>query len=104
MPGRKVLDEADARQLLDEVERSREPLAAWCRRYRVDGRSLNAWRINLARRDEVPVGPRLVELVVQEPVPRSSSIRVAYGDFTVQVEGEVDVDLLRDVLWAVSTC
>ncbi len=65
MAGRGILNEQDARRSLAAAKSSRAGLAAWARAHGVDGRSLNAWRVNLERRvgEQPRVVPRLVELV-----------------------------------------
>ncbi len=50
MAGRKVFNEFDAQRCLAAVRRSGAPLGAWARDHGIDGRSLNLWRTNLARR------------------------------------------------------
>ena len=50
MVRRKIRDAHEARSCLAEAEESGSPLAAWARRNGIDGRSLNAWRLNLARK------------------------------------------------------
>ncbi len=71
MAGRKIRDHADARVALREAEASGLTRVDWAREAGVDARSLNMWRLNLARpaepRDEAPA-LRLVELV-QGPAP-----------------------------------
>ena len=112
MPGRRVRDERDARNLLDAVDRSGQSLASWCRASGVDGRSLNAWRLNLARRDgskPVPAEVHLVELFVEDSGRGPTSVfRITHGSFVVDVAGDVagdvDAESLRRVLWAVSRC
>jgi hypothetical protein len=57
MPGlRKVVDEKDARACLAAIARSGETLGRWTQRNGIDGRSLGAWRNNLAPRS--PRRPR----------------------------------------------
>lgn len=109
MAARKVRDEADARMLLDAAERSGEPRARWCQSAGVDARSLNAWRLNLARRsgsrsNKAPVG--LVELVLSEPSSRPSPnvVRIHHGAFVVEVDATVNPEALVGVLWAVCRC
>jgi transposase-like protein len=51
MEARKIVDDADARRCLAAVAASGRPRATWAREHGVDARSLNAWRITLARRD-----------------------------------------------------
>lgn len=47
MAGRKIEDEAEARSCLKAAVASGEGRAVWARRHGIDGRSLNAWRVNL---------------------------------------------------------
>ena len=66
MARRKILDEQDARRCLASAKAMRASIADWARTHGVDGRSLNAWRVNLSRRGvsrSPVVAPRLVELV-----------------------------------------
>ena len=50
---RKITDEREARRCLTAAARSGNAPGAWARANGIDGRSLNAWRINLARRGTV---------------------------------------------------
>jgi hypothetical protein len=47
---RRIDDELEARRCLLAVEASGRSLGEWTREQGIDGRSLNAWRVNLARR------------------------------------------------------
>jgi hypothetical protein len=47
---RRIDDELEAQRCLLAVEASDLSLGKWCRERGIDGRSLNAWRVNLARR------------------------------------------------------
>lgn len=63
---RKIEDERDARACLKAAKAARLSAGEWARQHGVDGRSLNAWRMNLSRRGvkrSAPSTPRLVELV-----------------------------------------
>ncbi len=67
---RKVKDDRDARACLRSARVAGVSVGEWAREYGVDGRSLNAWRINLSRSgatEEVEAKPRLVELVPAAP-------------------------------------
>lgn len=102
MAGRKILDEREARELLEQVAESGADRATWARSRGVDARSLNAWRLNLARREPAR-SLRLVELVAHtdhEPVV----VHVRCGPFVVDVTAEVDDRLLSRVLAAVASC
>jgi len=65
MAGRRILNEQEARRCLAAARAARGGLAAWTRSHGIDGRSLNAWRVNLERRGvhRPRVAPKLVELV-----------------------------------------
>ena len=52
MAGRKIRDGADARTSLAAAAESKVSRAEWARQQGIDGRSLNAWRLNLARREQ----------------------------------------------------
>jgi hypothetical protein len=64
---RKVSNQDESVRLLRDADSRGLARAAWARRHGVDPRSLNLWRVNLARRGAVPVAPGFVELV-----PRAS--------------------------------
>lgn len=106
MAGRKIRDAADARACLAAMEGSGLARADWARAHGIDGRSLNAWRLNLERSDSEsgwrPV--RLVELVATDASPPSERYVIRSGAFTVEV-GELfeDATLLR-LLRVVASC
>ena len=80
---RKIEDERDARACLRAARMAGVSVGEWAREHGVDGRSLNAWRINLSRSgasEEVEVRPRLVELV-----PAAASC--ASARYIVHVDG-----------------
>jgi hypothetical protein len=118
MDRRKVVDEREARALLSKAERSGTELAVVARSRGVDGRSLNAWRINLERKrlSPRPVARRarrtgsahLVELVptvVAEPAPTSGArYTLRLGDVELDFDDEVRGDTLRRVLEAMRSC
>jgi hypothetical protein len=101
MAGRKVRTAAEAAALLEEANANGVERAAWARRHGIDGRSLNAWRVNLARRRPEP----RLELV--ELVPRgreSASLVVRCGPFSVEVGDGFDDEALRRVLRVMAAC
>ena len=108
MAGRKIRDAVDARQCLGQPAASGMSGVAWARSRGIDGRSLNAWRMNLARGGQTRGDElRLVELI--ERVPRhearsGSSISVSCGSFVVEVTVPVDEEALAQVLSVVATC
>lgn len=109
---RKVEDELEARVLLAKVSKAVE-VGAWARAHGIDGRSLNAWRMNLARRGRpasrsarpIVGSPRLVELV---PAPVSTTAlaryRVRVGDAEVELGDDFQADTLRRLLEVLRGC
>ena len=109
MAGRKIRDEVEAQHCLDQAAASGMTRADWARSRGIDGRSLNAWRINLARGDRAHGvdALRLVELIGRVPAlesPPGSPIRVSCGPFVVEVTAPVDEEVLAQVLSVVATC
>ncbi len=102
--GRKVRTAAEAAALLEGAEANGVERAEWARRHGIDGRSLNAWRVNLGRR-ALPSPERrleLVELVPEVGVARLLVVRC--GPFAVEVGAGFDDELLRRVLTVVAAC
>lgn len=107
MAGRKIEDEAEARSCLTAAVASGEGRAAWARRHGIDGRSLNAWRVNLerdGRRLREAPELRLVELVASAARPMAPGCRVRCGPFVVDVDAEFDDEVLLRLLSAVAAC
>ena len=105
MAGRKVTDAQEARSLLDEQQRSGLEPAPFARSRGIDGRSLNAWRINLARGASAKVAEslQLVELVANQPEARAS-MTVRCGPFSVDVPPRFDQDDLARLLDVLAAC
>jgi transposase-like protein len=110
------MDEREARALLAKAARSSGGLVAVARAHGVDGRSLNAWRYNLAQganatapRKAPPRRPRLVELVPTAVVELPAI--VGSGRYTLRIGGvelefgdEARVDTLRRVVEVLRSC
>ena len=103
MARRKIRDEADALRCLAEVDASGLALAEWARHNGVDGRSLNAWRMNLRRRQGGP-RPRLLELVPRVAPVRAARYVVRCGELAVEVGEDFDDDTLYRLLRVVAAC
>jgi len=77
---RKITDEREARRCLAAARRAGERAGAWARAHGIDGRSLNAWRINLARRSSVSTPARTVmrppTTMVVQPRPRAALVEL----------------------------
>ena len=118
---RKITDADDAQRCLAAARRAGEGVGSWARANGVDGRSLNAWRMNLAgggggRRRQAPaastsraglvVRPRaaLVELIpTARPAARARYV-VVVGDVRVEVSDDFDAATLRRLVGALRAC
>lgn len=103
MPGRKVRDEAEARRFLDAVARSGLARADWARQHGINARSLNAWRLVLARKDgtgrDVRRPLEFLELVPGSPTRTASKPTWLHvGEVRIEVPGGFDEDHLRRLL------
>lgn len=104
---RKIEDEREARAFLKAAKSAGVPLKAWARARGIDGRSLNAWRINLGRAAGRPRGratPRLVELV---PAPETSPIgryAIRVADVTVELGDDFREETLVRIVRALRAC
>jgi hypothetical protein len=91
------------------VKATRRELGAWAREHGVDGRSLNLWRVNLARRGVLRVratAPKLVELVVAPAavVDRRASFVLRVGDVELEVGDNFDETSLRRLVAVLKSC
>jgi hypothetical protein len=109
MAGRRIFNEQDAQRCLTAVRSSRSELAVWARAHGVDGRSLNAWRVNLESRGVArrrAAAPKLVELVPMATV--SATRRLPYVLRVAGVELEVGDDFdeqsLRRLVGLLKSC
>ena len=114
--GRKITDEHEARRCLAAAARRGQRAGAWAQANGIDGRSLNAWRMNLARRaapraarglPAVRMAPRtaLVELV---PAPTAVSPTARYtvcvGAWRVEVGDDFTPATLRRLVEVLRGC
>lgn len=106
MAGRKIRDAADAHACLAAAASSGLTRAAWARSQEIDGRSLNAWRMNLSRRGRSGRRQRvrLVELVAAPPAPEPASYVVRVGEFAVEVDDRFDSATLHRLLGVIAGC
>jgi hypothetical protein len=107
--GRKITDEAEARACLKAATSSGSSRIAWARAHGVDGRSLHAWAMNLAKRGASAASqPRLVELVPRPTVavPRgvASRLVVHVGELVVEVDGDFDEATLVRLVRTLRAC
>ncbi len=102
MAGRKIRDERDARECLSAADASSVGRGEWSRRNGVDGRSLNAWKVNLERRGAPAKTIRMLELV---PAGRpAAEYRVRCGPFVGEVDDAFDDGVLARLLTVVAGC
>jgi hypothetical protein len=119
---RKIADEHEARRCLAAARRTGEAVGAWARANGIDGRSLNAWRVNLARRGTsgtstrrratarsaaaMVVQPRaaLVELVSTSPPGATARYVVCVGVLRVEVGDDFDAKALRRIIEVLRAC
>jgi transposase-like protein len=111
--GRKIRDEAEARDCVLAVERAGQSAGEWARAHGIDGRSLQAWKITFGRgRPSVPQPspspkPRTVVSPLVELVPRKSvgqvNARHVHG-VRLEFGNDVSSDTLRRVLAVLRAC
>ena len=114
----KIGDESEARRCLRAAKLAGCGAGEWARAHGIDGRSLNAWKVNLARRGTTashrrskPTAPPPAHALI-ELVPTDSSGKLAAGGrYVLEVAGarvEFDdhcsVATLRRVLEALRSC
>jgi transposase-like protein len=101
MRTRRILDEADARRCLAAVAATGTSAVEWCRHNAIDARSLNAWRINLQRREHV-----FIELVPSAPPTATAGARymLEVGEVRLHFDDECSAATLRRALEVVRSC
>ena len=104
---RKIEDEREARRCLKAAKAARLTAGEWAREHGIDGRSLNAWRINLWRSvtslREKP-RPRLVELV-PAPIARDDArYLVRVHDVAIELGPDFDDETLVRLVRALRSC
>jgi hypothetical protein len=114
--GLRIESESEARRYLRRVEAEGGEVGAWAREHGIDGRSLNAWRMNLARRAgaaEPPRRPRragsartgLVELVPATPsLATSGRYVLAVGGVRIEVGDDFSEGTLRRLVGVLRSC
>ena len=115
---RKITDELDAQRCLAAARRAGGDVGAWARANGVDGRSLNTWRMNLARRGSTRRTPSVRSLTEEPahsraavvdliPAPRSSTsarYAVHVGAARVEFGDDFDPSTLRRIVEALRAC
>ena len=105
-PRRKIADEQEARRCLAAARAARMDVGSWARSHGIDGRSLNAWRVNLGRRGEPrrAAGPRLVELVPASAAPSSARYVLRLGGVDLELSDDFDEGTVRRLVGVLRSC
>jgi len=116
---RKIEDEREAARCLRAAEEKGVSAVEWARAHGIDGRSLRAWQINIARRGTTsprkrrkalsratPAVHALVELVpgVTSAAPGPGRYALVVGSARVEFGDDVSVATLRRVLEVLRSC
>jgi len=105
---RKIEDERDARACLKGARAAGVSAAEWARRHGIDGRSLNAWRMNLENREpkksRASATPRLVELVPASAPGEGARYIVRVGDVAIEVPEAFHEETLVRLVRALRSC
>ena len=103
MRRRKVRDEDDAHELLDEWEGSGLELRDFCQRRGIDGRSLHCWNLNLEAREAEPAPLRLVEVMTPRPTCKAA-YRLSIGEVLIEVDDDFHDDTLARLIRVAAAC
>ena len=102
---RKIDDEREARAFLKAAKSAGVPLKVWARAHGIDGRSLNAWRINLGRaRTQTSPKARLVELVPSVDREPAASCVVRVADATIELGDDFREETFVRIVRALRSC
>ena len=102
---RKVASEREARACLAAAKAAGVSSGAWARERGIDGRSLNAWRMNLSRRSETACAKtHLVELVPATAPKVASRYLVHVGDVALELGNDFDDATLRRLIAVLRSC
>ena|ERR1700761_6134579 len=104
---RKIKDDRDARASLRAARVAGVSVGEWAREHGVDGRSLNAWRINLSRSgatEEEAAKPRLVELVPPAPSRTNARYVVHVDDARIELTDDFREETLVRLVRALRVC
>lgn len=102
--GRKIETEREARRCLRAASAAGLTVGIWAREHGVDGRSLNAWRVNLERSSGTGQGPQLVELVPAASSRMEARYVVRVGELAVELGDEFREETLVRLVRALRTC
>ena len=106
---RKIRDAQDAHACLDAAKAAGLAPRDWARQHDLDARSLNMWRVHLARRASrdsapPPSGPRLVELVPTPPSRPPSRFVLHVAGAVVELDDDFREESLARLLRVLRAC
>lgn len=106
MAGRRISTEQEARRCLAAAGAARDGLAAWARSHGVDGRSLNAWRVNLERRSlpRPHAAPKLIELVPATAAVSSARYVLHIDGVGLELGDDFNEQTLRRLVHLLRSC
>ena len=103
MAGRRIKNENEAQRFIRTIATSGVSQGQWVREHGIDGRSLQAWRMILEKRQRKASTLQLVELVPSTKlVP--AQYRVHCGGFVVEVDDNFNDQVLGRLLAVVAAC
>ena len=103
---RKIWGERDARACVKAAKAAGLSLGAWARRHGVDGRSLHAWSVNLARTSPSAAitKPKLIELVPTSAPQVTARFVVRLGDAAIEVGDDFQDETLARIMRVLRAC
>ena len=107
MERRKISGEREARSALRAIARAGITIKEWARKHGVDGRSLHAWEMALARRAQGGKRSRraaaLVELVPTRPVAAAHYV-MRVGDISIEFGDNAHEETLLRLVGLLRAC
>jgi len=102
MAHRKVRDEAEAVALIEEARRRGVKPSVVGKEHGIDGRSVHAWSMTLAKRSPSPAGELLELVPVVSPV--ANTYRVWVGDLAFEVSDDFDEHSVHRLVSVLRAC
>ena len=104
--GRKIASEEEARRCFAAAKAARTELGPWARAHDIDGRSLNAWKVNLAKRGvrRRANTARLIELVPRGARVSPSRYVVRVGNVVLELGDDFNEQVVRRLVALLKSC
>jgi len=104
MARRKIRDEAEAVAVIEEARRRGVKPSVVSREHGIDGRSVQAWGMALAKRRSPAPSEGLLELVPVVATSARHSYRVWVGDLSIEVCDDFDEHSVRRLVTVLRAC